>query len=1144
MKLFIACIFIAAATAAVIPVEQARHRRDVSEIVNDYVPPAEEVALDAPLGEIAQDSAVVGEDGYRYKTVRRLKYRQRRDVSEIANEYLPPSEEVVTEAPLEEAPVEEASQDSAVLAADGYQYKTVRRLKYRQRRDVSEIANDYLPPSEEVATEAPLADAPVEEASQDSAVLAADGYQYKTVRRLKYRQRRDVSEIANEYLPPSEKVVTEAPLEEAPVEEASQDSAVLAADGYQYKTVRRLKYRQRRDVSEIANDYLPPSEEVATEAPLADAPVEEASQDSAVLAADGYQYKTVRRLKYRQRRDVSEIANEYLPPSEEVVTEAPLEEAPVEEASQDSAILAADGYQYKTVRRLKYRQRRDVSEIANDYLPPSEEVATEAPLADAPVEEASQDSAVLAADGYQYKTVRRLKYRQRRDVSEIANEYLPPSEEVVTEAPLEEAPVEEASQDSAILAADGYQYKTVRRLKYRQRRDVSEIANEYLPPSEEVVTEAPLEEAPVEEASQDSAVLAADGYQYKTVRRLKYRQRRDVSEIANDYLPPSEEVVADAPVEEVPVEEASQDSAVLAADGYQYKTVRRLKYRQRRDVSEIANEYLPPSEEVATEAPLADAPVEEANQDSAVLAADGYQYKTVRRLKYRQRRDVSEIANDYLPPSEEVVADAPVEEVPVEEASQDSAVLAADGYQYKTVRRLKYRQRRDVSEIANDYLPPSEEVVADAPVEEVPVEEASQDSAVLAADGYQYKTVRRLKYRQRRDVSEIANEYLPPSEEVVTEAPLADAPVEEANQDSAVLAADGYQYKTVRRLKYRQRRDVSEIANDYLPPSEEVVADAPVEEVPVEEASQDSAALAADGYQYKTVRRLKYRQRRDVSEIANEYLPPSEEVVTEAPLEEAPVEEASQDSAVLAADGYQYKTVRRLKYRQRRDVSEIANDYLPPSEEVVADAPVEEVPVEEASQDSAVLAADGYQYKTVRRLKYRQRRDVSEIANDYLPPSEEVVADAPVEEVPVEEASQDSAVLAADGYQYKTVRRLKYRQRRDVSEIANDYLPPSEEVATEAPLADAPVEEASQDSAVLAADGYQYKTVRRLKYRQRRDVSEIANEYLPPSEEVVTEAPLEEAPVEEASQDSAVLAADGYQYKTVRRLKLRHRRAL
>ncbi|XP_034481969.1 titin [Drosophila innubila] len=706
MKLFIACIFIAAATAAVIPVEQARHRRDVSEIVNEYVPPLEEVGVDAPLGNVAQDSAAVGEDGYRYKTVRRLKYRQRRDVSEIANEYLPPSEEVATEAPVD-APVEEAAQDSAVLAEDGYQYKTVRRLRYRQRRDVSEIANDYLPPSEEVATEAPV-EAPVEEAVQDSAVLGEDGYQYKTVRRLRYRQRRDVSEIANDYLPPSEEAVTEVP-----VEEVAQDSAVLAEDGYQYKTVRRQKYRQRRDVSEIANDYLPPSEEVAEEAP-----VEEVAQDSAVVGEDGYQYKTVRRLKYRQRRDVSEIANDYLPPSEEAVTEVP-----VEEVAQDSAVLGENGYQYKTVRRLKYRQRRDVSEIANDYLPPSEEAVTEVP-----VEEVAQDSAVLAEDGYQYKTVRRQKYRQRRDVSEIANDYLPPSEEVA-----EEAPVEEVAQDSAVVGEDGYQYKTVRRLKYRQRRDVSEIANDYLPPSEEAVTEVP-----VEEVAQDSAVLGENGYQYKTVRRLKYRQRRDVSEIANDYLPPSEEVATEAPVD-APVEEAAQDSAVLAEDGYQYKTVRRQKYRQRRDVSEIANDYLPPSEEAVTEVP-----VEEVAQDSAVLGENGYQYKTVRRLKYRQRRDVSEIANDYLPPSEEVATEAPVD-APVEEAAQDSAVLAEDGYQYKTVRRLRYRQRRDVSEIANDYLPPSEEVAEEAPVEEV-----AQESAVLGDDGYQYKTVRRLRLRHRR----------------------------------------------------------------------------------------------------------------------------------------------------------------------------------------------------------------------------------------------------------------------------------------------------------------------------------------------------------------------------------------------------------
>ncbi|KAL5291944.1 hypothetical protein ACFFRR_010990 [Megaselia abdita] len=930
MKIFVfGFAILAITTAAVIP-------------QNEYIPPSDEVA--PPLNEYlapADDSVTVADDGYRYKAIRKLKYRNKRDVSEVTSEYLPPTEE--------ELPVEEESQDSAVLADDGYQYKTVRRLKYRQRRDVSELASpEYLPPTEEEA----VAET-VEEPSQDSAVLADDGYQYKTVRRLKYRQRRDVSELASpEYLPPTEE---EAVAET--VEEPAQDSAVLADDGYQYKTVRRLKYRQRRDVSEIAApEYLPPTEEEA----VAET-VEEPSQDSAVLADDGYQYKTVRRLKYRQRRDVSELASpEYLPPTEE---EAVAET--VEEPAQDSAVLADDGYQYKTVRRLKYRQRRDVSEIAApEYLPPTEEEA----VAET-VEKPSQDSAVLADDGYQYKTVRRLKYRQRRDVSELASpEYLPPTEgEAVAET------VEEPAQDSAVLADDGYQYKTVRRLKYRQRRDVSELASpEYLPPTEE---EAVAET--VEEPAQDSAVLADDGYQYKTVRRLKYRSRRDVSELASpEYLPPTEEAVVET------VEEPAQDSAVLADDGYQYKTVRRLKYRQRRDVSELASpEYLPPTEEAVAET------VEEPAQDSAVLADDGYQYKTVRRLKYRSRRDVSELASpEYLPPTEEeAVAET------VEEPAQDSAVLADDGYQYKTVRRLKYRQRRDVSEIAApEYLPPTEEAVVET------VEEPAQDSAVLADDGYQYKTVRRLKYRQRRDVSEIAApEYLPPTEEAVAET------VEEPAQDSAVLADDGYQYKTVRRLKYRQRRDVSEIAApEYLPPTEEeAVAET------VEEPAQDSAVLADDGYQYKTVRRLKYRQRRDVSEIAApEYLPPTGEAVAET------VEEPAQDSAVLADDGYQYKTVRRLKYRSRRDVSEIAApEYLPPTEEAVAET------VEEPSQDSAVLADDGYQYKTVRRLKYRQRRDVSEVvAPEYLPPTEDA-------------ETVDSAVLADDGYQYKTVRRLKYK---------------------------------------------------------------------------------------------------------------------
>ncbi|XP_037948881.1 fibrous sheath CABYR-binding protein [Teleopsis dalmanni] len=834
-RIFIACIFIAAATAAVIPNDGLRQRRDVSElsVAHNYLPPNADIVTEIPA-ENEQNTAVLADDGYVYKTVRRLRYRQRRDVSEIApdylpsvqekvaSKYLPPAEESATEPALET----EDSQDTAVLGKDGYQYKTVRRLKYRHRRDVSEISPEYLPPKEE----------------------------------------KDVSE----YLPPAEESATEPALET----EDSQDTAVLGKDGYQYKTVRRLKYRHRRDVSEIAPEYLPPKEE-------------KDSQDTAVLGKDGYQYKTVRRLKYRHRRDVSEIAPEYLPPTEEKAASEylpPTEESATEpaletEESQDTAVLGKDGYQYKTVRRLKYRHRRDVSEIASEYLPPTEE-------------KASQDTAVLGEDGYQYKTVRRLKYRHRRDVSEIVPEYLPPTEE--------------STQDTAVLGEDGYQYKTVRRLKYRHRRDVSEIASEYLPPTEEKAASEylpPTEESATEAAletedSQDTAVVGEDGYQYKTVRRLKYRHRRDVSEIAPEYLPPTEEKAVSEylpPTEESATEaalksEESQDTAVLGEDGYQYKTVRRLKYRHRRDVSEIAPEYLPPTEEKAASEYLP--PVEESvtepaleteeSQDTAVVGKDGYQYKTVRRLKYRHRRDVSEIAPEYLPPTEEKAASEylpPTEESATEpalktEESQDTAVLGKDGYQYKTVRRLKYRHRRDVSEIGSEYLPPTEEKAASeylTPTEESVTEAAlqtkeSQDTAVFGEDGYQYKTVRRLKYRHRRDVSEIASEYLPPTEEKTvseylppTEESATEAALKiEESQDTAVLGEDGYQYKTVRRLKYRHRRDVSEIASEYVPPVETEYLPPTETESVIVDAPQESASLTKDGYQYKTIKKIKY----------------------------------------------------------------------------------------------------------------------------------------------------------------------------------------------------------------------------------------------------------------------------------------------
>ncbi|XP_073841165.1 uncharacterized protein [Musca autumnalis] len=533
--------------------------------------------------------------------------------------------------------------------------------------------------------------------------------------------------------------------------------------------------------------------------------------------------------------DVSHLpTNEYLPPQQDAVAAPTNEYLPPVQAVEPAHELADDGYRYKTNRRVVYRRnRRDVSHLpSNEYLPPAEEFKVVEP-APAPVEQVVEEAAPaheLAADGYRYKTHRRVVYRRnRRDVSHLpSNEYLPPQEEAApVAAPTNEylPPVQADAEPAHELAADGYRYKTNRRVVYRRnRRDVSHLpSNEYLPPAEEttVVEAAPVPVEQVVEEATPAHELAADGYRYKTHRRVVYRRnRRDVSHLpSNEYLPPQEED-APAAVEEVAV--AVQEAAPaheLAADGYRYKTHRRVVYRRnRRDVSHLpSNEYLPPAEEtqVVEAAPASVDHIVEEPFPAHELAADGYRYKTHRRVVYRRnRRDVSHLpSNEYLPPQEEA-APAAVEEVAV--AVQEAAPaheLADDGYRYKTHRRVVYRRnRRDVSHLpSNEYLPPQEEAApVAAPTNEYlpPVQADAEPAHELAADGYRYKTHRRVVYRRnRRDVSHLpSNEYLPPAEEtqVVEAAP---APVEQVVEEAAPaheLAADGYRYKTHRRVVYRR----------------------------------------------------------------------------------------------------------------------------------------------------------------------------------------------------------------------------------------------------------------------------------------------------------------------------------------------------
>ncbi|XP_030079637.1 uncharacterized protein LOC111591940 [Drosophila hydei] len=126
-----------------------------------------------------------------------------------------------------------------------------------------------------------------------------------------------------------------------------------------------------------------------------------------------------------------------------------------------------------------------LTSISNDYLPPVQEAepAISVPSNEylAPVGQIDQGS--LADDGYRYKTNRRVVVRRnRRDVSELSNEYLPPVQ-AVSQAPVQYAP--------------------------------APVSNEYLPP---VQSGPAYEAAPAHE-------LADDGYRYKTNRRVVYRRR-------------------------------------------------------------------------------------------------------------------------------------------------------------------------------------------------------------------------------------------------------------------------------------------------------------------------------------------------------------------------------------------------------------------------------------------------------------------------------------------------------------------------------------------------------------------------------------------------------------------------------------------
>ncbi|XP_054732212.1 uncharacterized protein LOC129240446 [Anastrepha obliqua] len=605
------------------------------------------------------------------------------DVSHLpSTEYLPSIQDVVpVEAPVSNfipevavpAPISIESAPSHILTDDGYRYKTHRRVVYRRnRRDVSHLpSNDYLPPVQEAAP-API---PVEAAPAH--ILSNDGYRYKTHRRVVYRRnRRDVSHLpSNDYLPP----VQEAAPAPIPVEAAP--AHILSNDGYRYKTNRRVVYRRnRRDVSHLpSNDYLPPVQEAPVATPLSN---------------DGYRYKTNRRVVYRRnRRDVSHLpSNDYLPPVQETPVSAPV----------NDHILANDGYRYKTNRRVVYRRnRRDVSHLpSNDYLPPVQETPVAAPVneylppvqqtvvapapvyAPAPVEAAPAH--ILTDDGYRYKTHRRVIYR-RHDVSHLSNQYLPPQHAASAPAPSYSAP---APVYSIAASAPAPSY-SVPAPTYSVAASAPAPSYSAPAPTYSVAASAP---APSYSAPAPSYTVAASAPapSYSAPAPV-YSVAASAPAPSYSAPAPSFSVAASAPAPsysapsvsyaepEYAASEPAPAHSFSSADGYRYKTQRRVVYRHRQRRGAPSSEYLPPaasslSSEYLPPAASAPAPSYSAVPEVSFAPAPSYQSES-----YAPAASFQSAA--YAEPSY-------AESAPAHSFSSD------DGYRYKTARRRVYRRRR------------------------------------------------------------------------------------------------------------------------------------------------------------------------------------------------------------------------------------------------------------------------------------------------------------------------------------------------------------------------------------------------------------------------------------------------------------------
>ncbi|XP_012158007.1 fibrous sheath CABYR-binding protein-like [Ceratitis capitata] len=303
----------------------------------------------------------------------------------------------------------------------------------------------------------------------------------------------------------------------------------------------------------------------------------------------------------------------------------------------------------------------------------------------------------------------------------------------------------------------------------------------------------------------------------------------------NIYLPPAEQVIAEA---EPSVEEQEPE----------------------------AEKEAPASEPAAVEQADVNEPVDKAVPETAVFGENGYEYRTVRKLRLRQRRDVSHLNLSYLPP--------------VASPKLSNSYLPP---------HLDVPEELPQFKISNEYLPPLSE---ELPVEETATEVAETEATATEAPA-----------------TEAPATEAPATEATATEAPATEAPsttqapstTEDVPVESAVFAEDGYHYRKPAVLPDLGFAPLVKVAEPDAAPES-----APVAEVQPEPVQEPEQAQEPESEVVQEPEIVQEPEQTIVAEPERAYLPPLEAGVVEA---EGPEDE----TAALLDDGYHYRVVKRVR---------------------------------------------------------------------------------------------------------------------------------------------------------------------------------------------------------------------------------------